>query len=244
MAKVACVFGGTKGIGLSVSKKFLAESHHVAVFSRSDDNLKKSVNSLVKAFPDKIKQIHGRTCDVRSEDEIKEVISWTENNVGAINSLINSSGININKLLLQTSSADLRSVIDTNLIGTINTCKAVLKYMLKRKQGNIINIGSIVGTKGNVGQTAYSASKAGLDGFTKSLAKEVASRGIRVNLVVPGFIKTDMTETEHLDSILPLIPLRRIGCTEEVAEIVYFLSCASYMTGQTVFVDGGLQLNL
>lgn len=244
MTAVACIFGGTKGIGLSVARKFLAEAHSVAIFSRNEETVKASVNNLQGAFQDKTIRVHGHPCNVRDEREVLEVTSWTESNIGPIHFLINSSGINIDRLLLQTSQSDLRAVIDTNLIGSINTCKAVVKHMLKRKHGSIVNIGSIVGTKGNTGQTAYSASKAGLHGFTKSLAKEVASRGIRANLVVPGFIETDMTKGERLDEILPRIPLRRIGSPDEVAEAVYFLARASYMTGQAVFVDGGLQLNL
>lgn len=239
---MACIFGGTRGIGLAVARRFLREGCAVAVASRHEDNVDAAVDQLRHLATNR-DLVHGLCCDVRQESAVQRAISWTEENVGPIRYSVNSSGINIDKLLLQTTEPDMRCVLDTNLVGSILCSKAVLKHMMRRREGSIVNIGSVVGTKGNIGQAVYSASKAALTGFTRSLAKEVASRGITVNLVVPGYIATQMTKPEHLRQVGPLIPLRRVGSSDEAAEAVYFLATASYMTGQEVFVDGGLQLN-
>ncbi|CAN8002175.1 unnamed protein product [Ixodes hexagonus] len=252
MARVACVFGGTKGIGFSVARKFLLEGCVVAVFSRQADNVTAAVDQL-QLFASQTGLVHGTCCDVREEESVRQAVGWTEQHVGPIRYLINSSGksamsagnrITVDKLLLQTAEEEMRLVLDTNLMGAIFCSKAALRHMVKRREGSIINIGSsIVGARGNVGQAVYSASKAALSGFTKSLAKEVASRNVTVNLVVPGFISTQMTRPEQLERVGPLIPLARAGTSDEVAEVVHFLAGASYMTGQAVSVDGGLQLN-
>ncbi|KAG0424480.1 hypothetical protein HPB47_028321 [Ixodes persulcatus] len=242
MARVACVFGGTGGIGACVAKRFLLGGCAVAVFSRRADSVAATVAQL-QPFAGQHAPVKGMCCDVREEDSVREVVGWTEQNVGPIRYLVNCSGVVVDKLLLQTTEADMRRLLDTNLMGAIFCSKAALKHMLRRREGSIVNIGSVVGDRGNVGQVVYSASKAALVGFTRSLAKEVASRNITVNLLVPGFIATQMTTPEHLERVGPNIPLGRAGSADEVAEVVHFLAGASYMTGQAVSVDGGLQLN-
>ena len=171
----------------------------------------------------------------------KEIIEF----YGKIDVLVNNAGITKDTLLMRMKKEDFESVIDVNLVGTFNVTKHVIPYMMKARAGRIINISSVVGVAGNAGQTNYSASKAGIIGFTKSLAKEVASRGILVNAVAPGFIETQMTEVlkeEIKEEIAKSIPLRRMGKAEDVANVVKFLASeeSSYITGQVLHVDGGM----
>ncbi|XP_023215888.1 carbonyl reductase family member 4-like [Centruroides sculpturatus] len=187
-------------------------------------------------------KVEGLQCDVKLEESIKNCHDHIEKHIGSTKFLVNAAGVNINRLLLQTDEEELQQIIDTNLISSIKVCKTFIKSMMRRKSGSIINIGSIVGQKGNIGQTIYSSSKSGLVGFTKSLAREVASRNVTVNLIIPGFIETEMTSSLDIDKIKSFIPLKRTGMPEEVAEAIYFLSTASFITGETLVVDGGLQL--
>ncbi|UYV77818.1 CBR4, partial [Cordylochernes scorpioides] len=173
----------------------------------------------------------GLACDVQDEGQVEDCIKRVESTLGPIDILVNSAGITENRLLIQSSADVLRNQLATNTVGVHNTCRAVLKSMLRRKNGSIVNIGSVVGLHGNQGQTAYSSSKSALVGFTKSLAKEVSPRGIRVNLICPGFIATDMTTDLDARLYLPRVPLRRIGQPEEVAELVLYIANATYVTG-------------
>ena len=164
---------------------------------------------------------------------------------GKIDVLVNNAGITKDMLLMRMKKEDFENVIDVNLVGTFNITKNVIPYMMKQKSGRIINISSVVGVSGNAGQTNYSASKAGIIGFTKSIAKELASRNIRANAVAPGFIETDMTAVlseEVKENIYNQIPLKRMGTAKEVAELIYFLGSekSSYITGQVINVDGGM----
>ena len=164
---------------------------------------------------------------------------------GKIDVLVNNAGITKDTLFLRMKEEDFKSVIDVNLVGTFNVTKQVVPYMTKARQGRIINLASVVGVSGNAGQANYSASKAGIIGFTKSLAKELASRNILVNAVAPGFIKTDMTNVlkeEQKQAILNNVPLRREGEAKEVANVIKFLSGddSSYITGQVINIDGGM----
>ena len=168
-----------------------------------------------------------------------------KNEYGRLDILINNAGITKDMLLMRMKKEDFEQVIDTNLVGTFNVTKNVVPYMMKARSGRIINISSVVGISGNAGQTNYSASKAGIIGFTKSLAKEIASRNILVNAVAPGFIETNMTDVLKDDvkqEIAKNIPLKRMGTTQDVANVVKFLASddSSYITGQVINVDGGM----
>ena len=183
--------------------------------------------------------------DVANFEQCEKMVKQTIEKLGKIDVLVNNAGIIKDNLLLRMTKEEFESVIDVNLVGTFNVTRHVIPYMVKQRSGRIINIASIVGVMGNAGQTNYSASKAGIIGFTKSLAKEVASRNILVNAVAPGFIRTDMTKSmtdEHEDKINALIPLKRVGDPKEVAKVVRFLSSddSSYITGQVINIDGGM----
>ncbi|XP_077546702.1 3-oxoacyl-[acyl-carrier-protein] reductase-like [Haemaphysalis longicornis] len=242
-ARAACVvFGGTRGIGLAVARRFLRAGCPVAVFSRDRDNVEAAVEQLSSSGPG---AVHGHCCDVRNEASVQEAMAWAEQEVGPVRYLVTSAGINLDRLLVQTSEAEMRSVLDTNLVGSLLCCRAALKAgMLRRREGSIVTVGSVVGAKGNAGQTVYASSKAALVGLTRSLAKELASRNITVNMVQPGFIDTGMTRAEHLKAVEGHIPLKRPGGAEEVAEAVHFLATSGYVTGQVLPVDGGLRLAL
>ena len=183
--------------------------------------------------------------DVSKFEDCESIAKEIIDKFGKIDVLVNNAGITKDMLLMRMKEEDFRQVIDVNLIGTFNMTKSVIGYMMKARTGRIINLSSVVGIVGNAGQTNYSASKAGIIGFTKSLAKEVASRNILVNAIAPGFIETNMTEVlkeEVKEEIAKSIPLKRMGKVEDVANLVKFLSSeeSSYITGQVIHVDGGM----
>ena len=183
--------------------------------------------------------------DVTNFEDCKQMIESAIKEFGKIDVLVNNAGITKDMLLARMKEEDFKQVIDVNLVGTFNMTKNVISYMMKARNGKIINISSVVGIAGNAGQTNYSASKAGIIGFTKSLAKEVASRNILVNAVAPGFIETNMTDVlkqEVKDEIAKNIPLKRMGTPQDVANVVKFLASqdSSYITGQVISVDGGM----
>ncbi|KAM3875655.1 carbonyl reductase family member 4 [Diretmus argenteus] len=237
MSRLAVVCGGSRGVGRAVSR-LLAEERgcRVVVLSRNRDVAQAAVASLSGA------DHMAFSCDVSREQEVRETFETIQKTCGNISYLVNAAGINRDGLLLKTKPEDMVAVLHTNLLGTMLTCKAALRSMLHTQGAAIVNIGSVVGLKGNAGQCVYSASKAGLEGFTRSLAKEVASRKIRVNLLAPGFIRTDMTAGLREEDRAPSIPLGRFGEPEEVAQAVLFLLESPYVTGQVLVVDGGLQL--
>lgn len=244
MSKLAIITGGSRGIGKAIALTLAKNDFDVAFnYVASEDealNTKSEIESLgKKAFIYK--------CDVSNYAECESFVKQVIEEFGKIDVLVNNAGITKDKLLLKMSEEDFRSVIDVNLVGTFNVTKQVVPYMLKAKSGKIINISSIVGKEGNAGQSNYSASKAGIIGFTKSLAKELASRTITVNAIAPGFIKTQMTEElkdEIKENILKDIPLKDFGTTQDVANLVEFLSSdkARYITGQVINVDGGMNM--
>lgn len=241
MAKVCIVFGGSRGIGKAIAYQFGRDGFNVAVASKNAQNVNDCVTGLRKL--DVSGDVLGFECDVTSESDIKTTVQNVLSECNSIDVLVNAAGINKDGLLLTSKLQDIMEPMNTNLLGSILTSRAVLKTMMKQKSGCIINIGSIVGLTGNAGQCIYSASKAGLTGFTKSLAKEMSSRGIRVNTIAPGFINTQMTTSFQGDEKLTsLIPLSRFGEPEEVAHMARFLANASYITGQVIRVDGGLSL--
>lgn len=182
------------------------------------------------------------SCDVSKEDNIQTTFKEIEKSLGPVNYLVNAAGVNRDGLLLRTKTDDMISQLHTNLLGTMLTCRAAVKSMIHHQGGAIVNIGSIVGLKGNSGQSIYSASKAGLVGFSRSLAKEVAKKNIRVNVVAPGFIHTDMTAHLKEEQLKKTIPLGRFGEPQEVATAIAFLLETPYVTGHVLVVDGGLQL--
>ncbi|XP_044055718.1 carbonyl reductase family member 4 isoform X1 [Siniperca chuatsi] len=246
MSRLAVVCGGSRGIGKAVSRLLAERGCRLAVVSRNEDAARSTVASLRGA--DHV----ALSCDVSKEQEVQKTFETIQNTCGNISYLVNAAGINRplcvcvclfrDALLLRTKPEDMLALLHTNLLGTMLTCRAALRSMLHTQGAAIVNIGSVVGLKGNAGQCVYSASKAGLEGFTRSLAKEVASRNVRVNLLAPGFIRTDMTAGLKEEDGLRSIPLGRFGVPEEVAQAVLFLLESSYITGQVLVVDGGLQL--
>lgn len=235
MSRLAVVSGGSRGIGRAVSQLLAQRGCRVAVLSRSEDTARDTVAALPGDGHVSFR------CDVSKEPEVQKTFELIQKQCGNITYLVNAAGINIDALLLRTRHEDMVSVLHTNLLGSMLTCRAALRSMLHTKDAAIVNIGSVVGLKGNAGQSLYSASKAGLEGFTRSLAKEVGSRKIRVNLLAPGFVRTDMTATVSEDKVRS-VPLGRFGEPEEVAQAALFLLESPYVTGQVLVVDGGLHL--
>ena len=242
MAKVAFITGATRGIGKKIAIEFAKDGYDIAFNYRKEnedlENIKKQIKELnVRCLP-----VKG---DVSIFDDTANMVNQIINEFGKIDVLVNNAGITKDALLMRMKKEDFEDVINVNLVGTFNVTKNVIPYMIKQRSGRIINISSVVGVSGNAGQTNYSASKAGIIGFTKSLAKEVASRKILVNAVAPGFIETQMTDVlkqEVKEEIAKNIPLRRMGTPEDVANVVKFLAGeqSSYITGQVINVDGGM----
>ncbi|WAM30884.1 3-oxoacyl-[acyl-carrier-protein] reductase [Caldicellulosiruptor naganoensis] len=240
--KVALITGASRGIGRAIALKFGQNGANVVInYSSSESQaqtLKEEIEKLgVKALTIK--------CDVSNSEEVNAMFSQIEKEFGRLDILVNNAGITKDGLILRMNEEDFDKVIAINLKGAFLCAKAASKMMVKQREGNIINISSVVGIIGNVGQTNYAASKAGIIGLTKSLAKELASRNIRVNAIAPGFIKTDMTEVlsdKVKEMMLSSIPLGRFGEAEEVANVALFLASnlSSYITGQVIVVDGGM----
>ena len=240
--KVVLVTGGSRGIGKEVAEVYADNGYDVVINYVSD---KTDVEGLKKEFEEK-----GVKCllvkgDVSKADDVQNMVEEAIKEFGKIDVLVNNAGITRDTLLMRMSEEDFDKVIEINLKGTYLVTKAVTKYMMKKRQRSIINLASVVGVVGNAGQCNYSASKAGIIGFTKSVAKELASRNIRANAVAPGFIATDMTSVlsdSVKENINAQIPLKRMGTAKEVAEVIYFLGSdkSSYVTGQVINIDGGM----
>ena len=240
--KVVFVTGASRGIGKEVALKFAEEGYDVVINYVSD---KTDVEALKKEFAEKGADSLILKADVSKEEDVKDVVEKAIEKFGKIDVLVNNAGITRDNLLMRMSTEDFDKVIDINLKGTFLVTKAVTKYMMKKRCGSIVSLASVVGVVGNAGQCNYSASKAGIIGFTKSIAKELASRNIRANAVAPGFIETDMTSVLSdtvKESIHNQIPLKRMGSSKEVAELIYFLGSekSSYITGQVINIDGGM----
>ena len=240
--KIVLITGGSRGIGKETAKVYAENGYDVAINYVSE---KTDVEGIKKEFQDMGVKCLMIKADVSNEEEVNNMVEKVISEFGKIDVLVNNAGITKDTLLMRMSKEDFDKVIDINLKGTFLVTKAVSKYMMKKRCGYIINLSSVVGVAGNSGQSNYSASKAGIIGFTKSIAKELASRNIRVNAVAPGFIETDMTNVlkdEVKESIGNQIPLKRMGTAREVAEVIYFLGTekSSYITGQVINIDGGM----
>ena len=240
--KTVFVTGGSRGIGKEVALKFAENGYNVVINYVSS---KTDVEALRSEFEDKGVKTLIMQADVTDKTAIEELVKKAIEEFGAIDVLVNNAGITRDNLLMRMSEEEFDKVIEVNLKGTYIVTKAVTKYMMKKRKGSIINLSSVVGVAGNAGQCNYAASKAGIIGFTKSVAKELASRNIRANAVAPGFIETDMTAVlsdEVKENIHNQIPLKRMGTANEVANLIYFLGSdeSAYITGQVINVDGGM----
>ena len=242
MAKVALITGATRGIGRAIAIRLANAGFDIALnYRKENDDLTNTKSEIEKAGVDCLPVQGDISCFEDCERIAKEIFD----KFGKIDVLVNNAGITKDMLLMRMKPEDFSSVVDVNLIGTFNMTRNVVPYMVKAKSGRVVNISSVVGIEGNAGQANYAASKAGIIGFTKSIAKELASRNILANCVAPGFIDTDMTSvlSENVkESINAQIPLKRMGRSEEIANSVYFLAGEenTYITGQVLNVDGGM----
>ncbi|MFR1182953.1 MAG: 3-oxoacyl-[acyl-carrier-protein] reductase [Clostridia bacterium] len=242
MNKVALITGGTRGIGKEIAYTLAEENYDIIINYRTENEELMKLKKEIEQKRDRCLLLKG---DVSNFEDCKKLVEEAINRMNHIDVLVNNAGITKDMLLMRMKPEDFNEVINVNLIGTFNMTKNVINYMMKERKGRIINVSSVVGISGNAGQTNYAASKAGIIGFTKSLAKEVASRNILVNAIAPGFIQTDMTNIlkENVkDEIAKTIPLKRMGTAKDVANVVKFLVSedSSYITGQVIQVDGGM----
>jgi 3-oxoacyl-[acyl-carrier protein] reductase len=240
--QVALITGAGRGIGHAIAVRLAREGARVACVSRSQANAQRTADELNAARGDSAKAY---AVDVAEHGAVEKTGTQIVEDFGRVDILVNNAGVTRDGLAMRMSIADWDGVINTNLRGAFSFTQAVLRGMVKQRSGRIINISSVIGLMGNAGQTNYAASKAGLIGLTKSLARELASRGITVNAIAPGYISTDMTNAlseEIQKSIQDKIPLKRVGTAEEIAAAVAFLASAEagYITGQTLCVDGGI----
>ncbi len=242
MNKVAFITGSTRGIGKQIAITLAKNGYDVVINYRNENEDLINTKKEIEAQHVKCLAVQG---DIANFEDCERMLKETIDKFGKIDVLVNNAGITKDMLLMRMKKEDFEQVIDVNLIGTFNMTKNAISYMMKARFGRIINLSSVVGLVGNAGQTNYSASKAGIIGFTKSLAKEVASRNILVNAIAPGFIETDMTgvlKEDVKEEIAKSIPLKRMGTVEDVANLVKFLASeeSSYITGQVIHVDGGM----
>ena len=239
--KIAIVTGGSRGIGLGIATELAEGGARIAIVARDEERASREAERLPGS------RHIGLGCDVADSVRVGETIRKVEEELGGVTILVNNAGITRDNILLRLKDEDWDEVIDVNLKGTFNMTRSTVRGMMKRREGVILNISSIVGLAGNAGQANYAASKAGLHGFTKSVARELASRGIRCNAIAPGYIETDMTaalDERQAETLTQQIPLGRLGSPADVAGVARFLAgpAARYITGQVISVDGGMSI--
>ncbi|WP_421134410.1 3-oxoacyl-ACP reductase FabG [Alteromonas sp. A079] len=239
--QIALVTGASRGIGKAIATQ-LAEQGATVVGTATSESGANAISEYLAAFGGK-----GLALNVTDKDSVDATIKHIADEYGSVDILVNNAGITRDNLLMRMKDAEWQDIIDTNLSAIFTLSKAVLRGMMKKRYGRIVNIGSVVGSSGNAGQANYAAAKAGVIGFSKSMAREVASRGITINVVSPGFIDTDMTKSlsdDQREAIFKDIPANRLGEPDEIAATVAFLvsSGAAYITGETIHVNGGMYM--
>ncbi len=240
--KVALITGGTRGLGRAIAEKLAEQKVKIVVTGVSEERAKQAASEIAAAY--KVEAL-GLGQDVSLEESTKQVVKCIIERFGRIDILINNAGVTSDGIMMTMKKENWDKVLGVNLTGAFNCTKFVSKHMLKQRSGSIVNMTSVVGITGNVGQANYSASKAGLIGFTKTVARELADRGIKVNAVAPGYISTDMTAAlseKVTEEMLSKIPMKAYGKPEAVASAVLFLvsNMSEYITGQVINVDGGM----
>ena len=241
--KVVMVTGSTRGIGKEIAVRFAKEGATSIILARNEPQARQVADEIQKGGL----KADSFACDVTNLANVQEIVNKILDKHKSIDILVNNAGITKDNLLLRMSESDWDEVISINLKGVFNCTKVVTKVMLKAQKGKVVNLASIIGIRGNAGQANYSASKAGIIGFTKSVALEFASRGINVNAIAPGYIETDMTaqmQDNARQKILKSIPLKKLGQAADVAGACLFLAseAANYITGQTIVIDGGMTI--
>ena len=234
------ITGSSRGIGLAIAHKFANLGANVVLNSRGE--ISEELLDEFKPYGVKVLAISG---DVSDFTDAKRMVDQAIEGLGSVDVLVNNAGITQDTLMLKMTEEDFEKVLKVNLTGAFNMTQAVLKQMIKAREGAIINMSSVVGLMGNIGQANYAASKAGLIGFTKSVAREVANRNVRVNAIAPGMIESDMTAVlsdKVKDAMLTQIPMKQFGQAEQVAEVTAFLASQDYLTGQVIAIDGGLTM--
>ena len=234
------ITGSSRGIGLAIAHKFASLGANVVLNSRGE--ISEELLAEFKPYGVKILAISG---DVSDFADAKRMVDQAIEELGSVDVLVNNAGITQDTLMLKMTEEDFEKVLKVNLTGAFNMTQSVLKPMIKAREGAIINMSSVVGLMGNIGQANYAASKAGLIGFTKSVAREVANRNVRVNAIAPGMIESDMTAvlTDKVkDAMLAQIPMKQFGQAEQVADVTAFLASQDYLTGQVIAIDGGLTM--